>query len=414
MLTTPARRCALVATLAAAAACSGTARAPSPSRSYVFAWAGTDDTTGKASDFLAVIDADPASPAYGRVVATAPVPARGTMPHHTELTAPPAGQWLFANGFMSGRTFLFDLDNPLAPRLAGTIDSVPGFAKPHSFWRLADGNVLATIQFGERPRRGGPGGLVLFGPHGQVLRTASAADPAFPGAPIRAYSLDVAPAVDRVITTGSPMEDTPAAKVVQVWRLSNLSLVRTLALPQVPRDTTPHLSFEARFLPGDSLALVTSWRCGLYLLSGLAGTMPRVDLLLALPRPQNDGCGVPLLFSHWFILPVAALHHYVVYDVADPRHPRRASVLEVDSTYHPHWTAREPGTDRVILTSDENDHRVLMARFDSVAGVLSLDSTFRDSGSARPGVDFARRSWPHGDFGPALPHGAIFSRRSAP
>ena len=133
-----------------------------------------------------------------------------------------------------------------------------------------------------------------------------------------------------------------------------------------------------------------------------------------LPRPRNDGCGVPLLMGHFWILPVGAAHEYRVYDVADPRHPRQVSALAVDTTYHPHWMARETGSERVVLTSDENDHRVLLARFDSVQGVLSLDATFRDPGATRPGVDFARRSWPHGDFGPAMPHGAIFSARPEP
>jgi hypothetical protein len=55
------------------------------------------------------------------------------------------------------------------------------------------------------------------------------------------------------------------------------------------------------------------------------------------------------------------------------------------------------------------DHRVLIARFDSVAGVLALDTTFRDPVTKRVGVDFNRRSWPGGEYGPALPHAAIFS-----
>ncbi len=406
-------RATLIVAAAAVIGCRSTSPAPGAARSYVFAWAGTDDLKGGGSDFLAAIDADSASPDYGRVVATAPIHAAGTMPHHTELTMPGAGQWLFANGFMSGRTFLFDLANPLAPRLASSIDSIPGFVKPHSFWRLPNGNVLATLQYGDGRSPGNPGGLVLFSPRGVVVRSASAADPAFPAAPIRTYSLDVAPSTDRVITTSSPMDNVPAAPVVQVWRLSDLTLVRTLAVPQSPGDTTSYRAFEARFLPGDSTALVNTWTCGVYLLSALMGNAPRIERLFALPRPQNDGCGVPLLMGHFWILPVSATHEYRVYDVTDPRHLRQVSALSVDTTFHPHWMAREMGSERVVLTSDENDHRVLLARFDSAAGVLSLDSRFRDPGANRPGVDFARRSWPHGDFGPAMPHGAIFSASSA-
>ena len=40
----------------------------SPPGHYLFAWTG--DADGKGKDFLAVIDADPASPSYGRLVMT--------------------------------------------------------------------------------------------------------------------------------------------------------------------------------------------------------------------------------------------------------------------------------------------------------------------------------------------------------
>ena len=44
------------------------ATAPHRTASYLFVWAGDDN--GKASDFLGVIDADPASPRYATPVAS--------------------------------------------------------------------------------------------------------------------------------------------------------------------------------------------------------------------------------------------------------------------------------------------------------------------------------------------------------
>jgi hypothetical protein len=38
-------------------------------RPYLFAWAG--DTAGEGEDFIAVIDSDPASPGYGKLVTSA-------------------------------------------------------------------------------------------------------------------------------------------------------------------------------------------------------------------------------------------------------------------------------------------------------------------------------------------------------
>ena len=84
---------------------------------YLFIWAG--DADEKDSDFLAVIDARRLEPTYGQVVATVPVGARATMPHHTEYEYP-SSEILFANGWVAGRTFMIDLRDPLEPRLVVT------------------------------------------------------------------------------------------------------------------------------------------------------------------------------------------------------------------------------------------------------------------------------------------------------
>src|SRR6266446_1307425 len=45
---------------------------------YLLVWAG--DADRQNSDFLAVLDADPTSPSYGKVLRTYPVPSRGNEP----------------------------------------------------------------------------------------------------------------------------------------------------------------------------------------------------------------------------------------------------------------------------------------------------------------------------------------------
>src|SRR3989442_9489354 len=62
----------------------------------------------------------------------------GAMAPHTKSTLP-AGRALFASDYITGKVFLLDLADPLAPRLAHRIDSVPGFRRPHSFARLPSG-----------------------------------------------------------------------------------------------------------------------------------------------------------------------------------------------------------------------------------------------------------------------------------
>jgi hypothetical protein len=60
-----------------------------PPGHYLFAWAG--DRSGKGQDFIAVIDADPASADYGRLVASAASGIRTQQVHHTEYWMPESG-----------------------------------------------------------------------------------------------------------------------------------------------------------------------------------------------------------------------------------------------------------------------------------------------------------------------------------
>jgi hypothetical protein len=80
---------ALTTALAACHASTGGTRPTSSGSRFVFLWAGDADRT--SSDFLAVVDADPRSAGYASVVATLPVGAIGTRPHHTEYAMPPGG-----------------------------------------------------------------------------------------------------------------------------------------------------------------------------------------------------------------------------------------------------------------------------------------------------------------------------------
>jgi len=419
----PARRSrpsALLAVLVlSGAGCDAPERAgeagPGPA-SHLFVWAGDLDGRASDTDFLAVYDIGPDATGTGQVVSTAPIGAVHVHAHHTELNAP--GDFpLFASGFMAGKVWLFDLKDPAAPQVSSRIDSVPGFKQPHSFARLPDGNVLATLQFGDGSRPGNPGGLGLFAPDGTLLRTVSSEDPAFPDARIRTYALDVANAGDRTITTSSPMTDEQTTHVVQIWRTSDLSLLRTLAVPEVAGDTLHHrMPFEVRFLDGGSTALLNTFMCGFYLLRGVDGDNPAMERVLALDD-GDIGCSVPLVMGHYWIMPIMLARKIVVLNIADPSHPTVVATVATDSTFGPHWSSRDPGSDRVAFTSViwpemglHGDPRILIARFDSTTGALTWDARFSDPATGRLGIDLGRADWPHGATGPAMPHGVFFRR----
>jgi hypothetical protein len=155
--------------------CDVATAAPKPG-AYLYAWSG--DADERDSDFLAVIDADPASPGYGEVVATAPIGVKATMPHHIEYETPP-NTTLFANGWKSSHSFVLDITDPLKPRVKAEFKRAGDYLFPHSFARLPNGNVLATFQsIGNKYAP--PGALVELDNEGRWSAPGVRAPPAFP------------------------------------------------------------------------------------------------------------------------------------------------------------------------------------------------------------------------------------------
>lgn len=137
----------------------------SPSR-YLYVWAGTGHDSTRGLDMVTVLDANPASKTYGKVIAALTVDSGGLMPHHTEYELPAKGPY-FANDYNADKTFLIDFSAPEKPRLSGRVALVPGGRRVHTLIRLPSGNLLATYQFGDGKVAGDPGGLVEFDPRGR-------------------------------------------------------------------------------------------------------------------------------------------------------------------------------------------------------------------------------------------------------
>ena len=376
-----------------------------PSR-YLYVWAGTGHDSTAGLDMITVLDANPTSKAYGSVIAAQTVDSSGLMPHHTEFVLPAKGP-LFANDYNGDKSFMIDFSDPVHPRSSGQIARVPGGRKIHSFARLPNGNVLATVQFGDGKTPGDPGRLAEFDSEGKLLRSTSSIDPAFPGAKIRTYALTVIPTLDRVVTTSSPMEMVRVANVVQVWRLSDLKLLQTLAIPELPNDSTHMYPFELRTLD-DGSVMINSYYCGFFHLTGL-DSKPQITRVLTLAQPKNIGCSVPHIEGKFWVMPIAYAHRFATIDISDPAHPREVASFQTDSTFFPHWISSDPRSDRVVM-SDQGDGppMVMVAHLDKATGRLSWDESFRDAGAAKPGVSYHKASWPNGVKGMAMPHGALF------
>jgi hypothetical protein len=375
--------------------------APEPAR-YLFVWAG--DAEGKASDFLTVLDVTPGNPTYGKVVGSVAAGAVGTGPHHTEYTLSETG-FLFANGFDAGKSFIFDVRDPLQMKLVRAFDDIDGYGHPHSFVRLPNGHVLVTfsMKHGERG-----GGLVEMDNDGRVIRASSAVDPSVPDVLIRPYSIAVLPNLDRLVSTSSPMSFLQGTGVaVQVWRLSDLKLLRTIRLSPGTRGYGHEDPQEPRVLADGKTVLVQTRSCGLHRITGLDTDKPRAE-----PVYTFDGglCGVPLVVGRYWIEAVPSIGGVVVLDVADPAKPVKVSEVSLGVNRFTHWMAWDDAGSRIILNSGGDDSQLFMLRFDRNSGRIAVDSAFRNPGATVPGFRMVDLNLPHGFRGTALPHGAVFSR----
>jgi hypothetical protein len=381
---------------------------------YMFAWAGDVDQRG--NDFLAVIDADPHSPGYGQLVTAVMTDQVTGQVHHTEYTMPASGM-LFANDHVAGRTFIFDVRDPLKPVVAGSFDDLGGFMHPHSFLRLPNGHVIASFQHGHVHHSDGAaaptpagkgiaGGVAEIDDQGKLVRAASTADPSLPNANLMAYSLLPLPDIDRLVVTNSSMHDAdPLGHTYQVWKLSTLELLRTELLDS-GGDQEGDINPEEPRLGPDGSVLVQTLNCGLERITGVDTDHPRAQLVHMFPGSR---CGVPTVVGHFWVQSVPMVNGLVVLDIADPAHPVEVSRLALDPGYVPHWTSWDPKAERLVVTGVGDVHRLYLLTLDPKTGALALDTAFRDA-DGKPGFNFDGRTWPGGWKGNANPHGVVFSR----
>ena len=104
-----------------------------------------DDLPGP--DFFAVIDADPASATYGKVVNTVTVPLlpAENEPHHMQYIWH-RGDKIFAGGLFGDTAFILDTAKLPLLDLVGVVlpTDTPCGSVPDAFWTLSDGSALGT------------------------------------------------------------------------------------------------------------------------------------------------------------------------------------------------------------------------------------------------------------------------------
>jgi methanethiol oxidase len=149
--------------------------APPERLAYVVAF----DRKAERPDALTVIDVDPASEDYGRVVGWADVPTRGDELHHFGWNACSSAfahaghhsdglqrRYLLLPGLRSSRVHVFDTQpDPRQPTLVRSIDAgelaaKAGYSRPHTLHCGPDGIFLSCLGSGDGDE--GPGGIALL------------------------------------------------------------------------------------------------------------------------------------------------------------------------------------------------------------------------------------------------------------
>jgi hypothetical protein len=171
------------------------------------------------------------------------------------------------------------------------------------------------------------------------------------------------------------------------------------------------MTAEPRVLNDGRTVLVSTFSCGLYLMQGLEGESPEGRLVASFPRKAKTYCAIPVVAGHYYLVTVPAWSAVVSLDISDPAAPREVSRVTLGPDDVPHWISMSEDRRRVVLTGyGELKHRVLIARFDSTTGRLSLDERFREPGARVPGFRMDDKTWPHGGNAKGIPHGSVFGR----
>ncbi len=434
----------LMAVLLALAACGRPPKEPPfTGEPFLLVWAGDDDRTH--TDFLAVIDVDPRSTGYGKVVSTVPVGSRGNEPQALNPEQR-ADRRVFATAALSSRTFVFDARDPRAIRLVHVDE--PGASRqlwaPRTPVTLPNGRV--TVAAPDRARYRGtavevlatPGGLVELDAGGGFVREVPALGPGTRGLIVAPYG--AALWRDVLVTTnrGHGFAATTRGDVmpgisVQVWRAPELTLRQTVVLEAGPRGEENLGPNAVRFAPDTGVAFVNTHDGGaLYASDSTDEEHPAFRLVFDFGPGARCGGAAVTPDGRWYVTALTGRHRLASLDVRDPWHPKLASAIRFDRDPADEARTRRGGPGEVAMSADgtrvavsdytidvpglrlDGDRRVHLVRLDTGTGQLRFDTAFRDEHTGEVGIDFNRARWPHGETGPARPHGLLFVTAAPP
>jgi len=216
---------------------------PGERETILYVW--VRDGDHQDSDFLAVVDVDPASDSYGQITATVPTNSPANEAHHFGYNV--NADRIFGAGMFSNKLFIYDVGtDPHNPTLMKTVDLDPtGYSGPHTMYAVPGGVMLAMLGAVDG---GGPGALVLVDDDGNFQQAWPVVRPT--GEPGYMYDIGVKLEMNRMVTSswahpghikdGSHMEQSGTEAVVWDWTEMKILQVEDL-------DAAP---LEVRWLHG--------------------------------------------------------------------------------------------------------------------------------------------------------------------
>jgi selenium-binding protein 1 len=374
---------------------------------YLFVCAG--DQARKAPDFLAVIDFDPSSRRYGKVINTVPFPAHsasGNEPHHIGLSAD--GRTVGCGGLLSllkGQRdiFFFDVTRPRHPKFRRSVDP-PQSSITDEFHAMPGGGFLVTMMGGAEGHH--PGRVVELD---RKLRVIAEHPSEPPDDGFNPHGISVRPELNLMVTSDFVCPTTTLHAVpggldlrgsIRVWSLKARRILRTIEIPGaggtidvqlIPRDRAGR-AYTAGMLD-DKLYLVDTK-------AGRAEAVFDFSTIVKggwpqLMRMTRDGTRLFVTMN--------VGGRVAMFDTSDPDRPTLLSTLDLGTDSGPHFLNLSPDERRLVVSDyflneddfgkvhQEGDHKVHV--IDVTRYSMTIDPRFT--------LDFDTAF----ATGPARPHG---------
>ncbi len=320
---------------------------PDQRESLLYVW--TSDADAKQPDFLTVVDADPKSPGYGKILTTVPTGATvDNEAHHFGYTV--NADRIFAGGLVSNRLFIYDVKtDPRHPTVIKTIPdlgAISGYSGQHTYYAVPGGVMIAML--GSKDGTG-PGALVRLDEQGNFVSALPA--PNRPDDPGYMYDVGVKPELNRMVTSswthphhfrGNPIAPENVGDAVVVWDWKAGKVLQVEHLDKMPLEVRWQHGPAARggFINCAGASTIWYWED-----KGGKLAFTRVIQLPASSTPADVRISYDNRLLYVSLFTGNAVQQY---DVSDPLHPKFVSEVKLQE---PNMMKLTPDSRRLYVSN---------------------------------------------------------------